>query len=189
MDLDSPTKNKRRFDRKEKDESVLAEYAELDDINDLSDISISNDTPPNSNPPSPTQDPISSKPLCPIIRGDAAVNAQPKALGDATPTSIGNIITAPFPFLKLPLSIRKIVYSILLVVPGLICVRQNHTCYHDEEKAFLYAEARLLVPGIAYALPQITVGGFKVRLSRFRYANAGILRASKEVLAEAKAVM
>ncbi|KAJ4356172.1 uncharacterized protein N0V89_004202 [Didymosphaeria variabile] len=188
-DDDSRTKNKCRLDRNKQDESALAEYADLDDLGDLSDISILDETPAASNPPSPTQDPVSSQPLRPVIRDDAAVNAQPKALGDTTLTSTENTITVPFPFLELPLSIRKNIYSMLLVVPGLVCVRQNHTSYHNEEKAFLYAEARLLLPRIAYALPQITVGGFKVRFSRFRYANAAILRVSKEVLAEARAVM
>ncbi|KAF1966213.1 hypothetical protein BU23DRAFT_518279, partial [Bimuria novae-zelandiae CBS 107.79] len=94
-----------------------------------------------------------------------------------------------FPFMKLPMSVRKRVYEILLVVPGLICVRQNHTSYHSEKKAFLYAENRQLLPGIAYALPQVTVNGFKIRFSRFPCTNAAILCASKEVHGETKAIL
>lgn len=94
-----------------------------------------------------------------------------------------------FPFMKLPLSVRESVYEHLLVVPALICVRQNHTAYHDEKKAFLYAERRELLPGIAYALAQIKVDGFKTRFSRFPGINLGILRASKEVFTEARAIM
>ncbi|KAF2447327.1 hypothetical protein P171DRAFT_356297, partial [Karstenula rhodostoma CBS 690.94] len=84
--------------------------------------------------------------------------------------------------------IRKKIYTHLLTVPGLICVRQKHTSYHNEEKAFLYAEARLLLPGIAYALPQLTVGGFKVRFSRLG-GDAGILGVCREVYGEARGVL
>ncbi|OAG06946.1 uncharacterized protein CC84DRAFT_1062284, partial [Paraphaeosphaeria sporulosa] len=93
-----------------------------------------------------------------------------------------------FPFMKLPLSIRKRIYIHLLTVPGLICVRQNHTSYHNEEKAFLYAEERQLLPGIAYALPQLVVGGFKTRFARLG-GNVGVLRVCKEVAREARRVL
>lgn len=185
IDRRSPTKSKRHYlnARKDADESALVEYAELDDSGDDSDISIEN-CHIASDPPSPMQISLSS-----VSKNEALVNTSDELLL-ATPSSpVASIPTSPFPFMKLPLSIRKKVYEALLVVPGLICVRQNHTSYHNEEKAFLYAETRLLLPGIAYALPQITVGGFKARFSRFRYVNAGILRVSKEIHTEAKAVM
>ncbi|KAF2850947.1 hypothetical protein T440DRAFT_366209, partial [Plenodomus tracheiphilus IPT5] len=98
-------------------------------------------------------------------------------------------VNTPFPFMKLPLSARNLVYEHLLVVPAIICVRQNHTAYHDEEKAFLYAERRELLPGIAYALAQITVDGFKVQFSRFSTTNINILRVSSKVHTEAKAIL
>lgn len=98
-------------------------------------------------------------------------------------------ITGPFPFLKLPLSVRKIVYEHLLVVSAIICVRQKHTSFHDEKRAFLHAERRELLPGIAYALAQLTVDGFKTRFSRFEATNINILCVNKEIHAEAKTIL
>lgn len=98
-------------------------------------------------------------------------------------------VTKPFPFMKLPISVRNRIYEHLLVVPAIICVRQNHTSYHDEKKAFLYAERRELLPGIVYALAQITVDGFKVQFSRFSTTNINILRVNSEINAEAKAIL
>lgn len=95
----------------------------------------------------------------------------------------------PFPFLKLPLSIRNKVYEYLLVIPAIICVRQKHTAYHDEREAYLYAERRELLSGIAYALAQTKVDGFKTRFSCFPATNLNILRSNKEVFAEARAVL
>lgn len=94
-----------------------------------------------------------------------------------------------FPFMELPISVRNKVYKHLLVVPAIICVRQKHTAFHDEKKAFLYAERRELLPGIAYALTQTKVDGFKSRLSRFDGKNLNILRVSREVFNEARSVM
>ncbi|KAF1851716.1 uncharacterized protein K460DRAFT_254509, partial [Cucurbitaria berberidis CBS 394.84] len=97
--------------------------------------------------------------------------------------------TCPFPFMMLPLSVRNKVYEYLLVVPGIICVRQKHTSFHDERRAFLYAEHREYLPGIAYALAQLTVDGYKIRFACFAATNINILRASKEIYAEAKTVL
>ncbi|KAF9698594.1 hypothetical protein EKO04_003587 [Ascochyta lentis] len=99
------------------------------------------------------------------------------------------VITSPFPFMKLPISIRNRICKHLLVIPALICVRQKHTSFHDEKKAFLYAERRSLLPGIAYALAQVKVDGFKTRFSKFPGINLNILRTSREIFAEARAVM
>lgn len=111
-----------------------------------------------------------------------------------SPASVTPVIDAttslePFPFFKLPLSIRNKIYEHLLVVPALICVRQKHTAFHDEKKAFLYAERRELLPGIAYALAQTKVDGPKTRFSRFQGTNLNILRVSKEVHTEARSIM
>jgi hypothetical protein len=95
----------------------------------------------------------------------------------------------PFPFKELPLSVRNMVYTHLLVVPGLICVRQKHTVFHDEKKVFLYAERREFLPGISYALVQLHVDGHKTRFPLVRRTNINILRANKEVFTEAKAVL
>lgn len=105
--------------------------------------------------------------------------------------AINSPVTTPesFAFLKLPLSIRQKVYSHLLVIPALVCVRQKHTSFHDEKKAFLFAERRELLPGIAYALAQLAVDGYKTRFSRFHGVNLAILRVNKEIHAESKAIM
>jgi hypothetical protein len=91
--------------------------------------------------------------------------------------------------MKLPLSARNRIYEFLLVIPALICVRQKHTSYHNEKQAYLFAEHREFLPGIAYALPQLTVNGPKFRFARFRSTNTNILQVSKKVHAEAKALM
>lgn len=109
---------------------------------------------------------------------------QPPFVSDAAPVAVD-----PFPFLKLPLSIRNKIYEHLLVIPAIICVRQKHTTYHDESRAFLYAERRELLPGIAYALTQTKVDGLKSRFSRHPGTNIAILRVSQEVHAESRAIM
>lgn len=91
--------------------------------------------------------------------------------------------------MKLPISVRKRVYEHLLVIPAIICVRQKHTPFHDERKAFLYIQRRELLPGIAYALAQVKVDGPKSRFARFQGTNLNILRASSEIFNEARSVM
>jgi hypothetical protein len=93
----------------------------------------------------------------------------------------------PFPFMRLPLSVRKRVYEHLLVVPGLVCVRQKQTS--SSSQALLSAERRTLLPGIAYTLAQLSFDGAKVQISRIGSTNINILCASKEVYAEAKTIM
>ncbi|KAL5400336.1 hypothetical protein PMIN06_011088 [Paraphaeosphaeria minitans] len=187
----SPTASKRRrFDRKNKDEYAVAEYAELDDLSDANDVSISNESPGSSAPASPTDSPDSLETRTPVSRDEAftGIDTDDEALGGTSSTSTTKVATSPFPFMKLPRSIRKRIYAHLLAVPGLICVRQNHTSYHNEEKAFLYAEERRLLPGIAYALPQLVVGGFKTRFARLG-GNVGVLRVCREVEREARGVL
>jgi hypothetical protein len=110
----------------------------------------------------------------------------PTPLIAAVHTAIDN---KPFPFLNLPASCRKRIYQHLLVIPSLICVRQNHTAFHHEPKAFLYAEPRDLLPGISYALTQLTVDGPKSRFSKSPTTNLNILLTNKEIFTEARAVM
>ncbi|KAF2829846.1 hypothetical protein CC86DRAFT_285711 [Ophiobolus disseminans] len=104
-------------------------------------------------------------------------------------STASSVVTEPFPFMRLPLSIREKVYEHLLVIPALICVRQENTISQDRDGGHLYTEGRDLVTGIAYALAQLTVDGYKARFSRFASTNGNILLASKEVHAEAKAVL
>jgi hypothetical protein len=91
--------------------------------------------------------------------------------------------------MDLPMSIRNQIYAHLLVVPGLICVRQKRTAFHNEKTAFLYTERREFLPGIAYALVHLHVDGHKTRFALVGRTNINILRVSKEVFAEAKAVL
>jgi hypothetical protein len=98
-------------------------------------------------------------------------------------------VTDPFPLLDLPLSVRNRVYEHLLVVPGLLCIRQNQSSSQDENKAYIHAEPRQLLPGIAHAFTLLTVDGYKIPFSRFASTNINILLSSKEVFAEAKAVL
>jgi hypothetical protein len=97
-------------------------------------------------------------------------------------------VTEPFPFLNLPLSIRNKIYEHLLVILALICVRQKRTVSEDQRGAHLHSERRELSPGIAYALPQLTVDGYKVPFSRFASTNSNILLASKEIHTEARTI-
>jgi hypothetical protein len=97
-------------------------------------------------------------------------------------------VAEPFHFLDLPLCVRNKVYEYLLVVPGLTCVRQNQSSSQDD-KVYLHAEPRQLLPGIAHALTQLTVSGYKIPFSRFARTNINILLTSKEVFAEAKAIL
>jgi hypothetical protein len=98
-------------------------------------------------------------------------------------------VTEPFPLLRLPLSIRNKIYEHLLAVLGLVCVRQKQTSSHAEDEVYLHADPHQLLPGIAQALAQLTVDGYKIRFSRFACANINILLTSKEVYTEAKAVL
>jgi hypothetical protein len=125
-----------------------------------------------------------------------SITTKPTALEKHDPfASLALAIDSPavnkehFPFMELPLSVRNMVYTHLLVVPGLICVRQKRTVFHDEKKAFLYAERREFLPGISYALVQVHVDGHKTRFPLVSRKNVNILRANKEVFAEAKAVL
>jgi hypothetical protein len=98
-------------------------------------------------------------------------------------------VTDPFPLLDLPLSVRNRVYEHLLVVPGLLCVRQNQSSSQAGNEVYPHAEPRQLLPGIAHALTQLTVDGYKIPFSRFASTNINILLSSKEVFAEAKVVL
>jgi hypothetical protein len=123
------------------------------------------------------------------VVSETSVDSKHDLFGILCRTTNAPRVTEPFPLLKLPLSVRNKVYEHLLVVPGLICVHQNQTSSHDENKIHLHAEPRHLLPGIAQALAQLTVDGYKIRLSRFARTNINILLTSKEVYTEAKAVL
>ena len=179
----TPTLSRRCLLRVEKeDEAALAQYLELDGSVSSADTSGSEELLLNENSSSLSFQAQVSQSGLPSDTDHTKLTQRPGVVS-------GGISATPFPFMNLPLSIRKKVYETLLVVPGLICVRQNHTSYHNEEKAYLYAETRQLLPGNAYALPQLSVNGSKIRFSCFPFANAAVLRVSKEVYNEAKPIM
>ncbi|KAH9875056.1 hypothetical protein J1614_004544 [Plenodomus biglobosus] len=62
-------------------------------------------------------------------------------------------VTKPFPF-KLPISVRNRIYEHLLVVPAIICVRQNHTSYHDEKKPSCTLSAASFFPVLRMLSPK-----------------------------------
>jgi len=106
----------------------------------------------------------------------------------ATPTK-APAITEPFRFLDLPLSIRLKIYHHLLTIPALICLRQKHTGTNGPSPSSTQLQDRVLLPGIASASAYLTVAGPSIPLPRFALTNPSILLTSKEILAEAKAVL
>lgn len=159
------------FDEIQEDSDIELTHSEEESI------SSNNDTPPTS--------PVSdiSIPYNTNIKDDCGL------LKPLITPVIASTVTEPFSLLKLPLSVRKKVYEHLLVVPGLICLRQKHNASHGAQKTFVHAEDRVLLPGIAYALSQLTVDGRKIGFSEFASTNINILLASREVHAEAKAIL
>jgi hypothetical protein len=158
------------------------EEVQIDDESTTSSLSHSGESLASSGGERSTADSAT-----PVLSASLATTFFDEANAQAVTTNI--IAPGPFPFLKLPLSIRNQIYEHLLVVPALICVKQKHTAFHNEQKAFLYAERRELLPGIAYALTQSKVDGFKSRFSRFANTNLSILRVSKEIFTEARTIM
>jgi hypothetical protein len=156
----------------------LASDTELHESSDNETIPSASDTAPSS-PISAT----SETPKTTTLQNHDLFNSL------AVAVNVPATLTGPFLFMELPLSVRKRVYEHLLVIPGLICVRQNHTSLHDETRTFVNAERREFLPGIAYALAQRSVDGYKTRFSRFASTNINILCASKEVYAETKVVL
>jgi hypothetical protein len=157
----------------------------FDDVNEGSDVEAGEksetETVPSSEGSLPTS-PISST---------SPVNEKGNLDDDQlfTLLSVAPAVAEPFSFMKLPIALRRKVYEHLLVIPALICVRQKHRVSEDQEGARLHSERRELIPGIAYALPQLSVDGYKVPFSRFAITNSNILLASKEIYSEARAVL
>jgi hypothetical protein len=136
-----------------------------------------------------------SKPSSASSASDASIVPESNSVrkldfsGILATTTAASPVTDSFPLLDLPPSVRNKVYEHLLVVPGLLCVRQNQSSSQDENKVYLHAEPGQLLPGIAHALIQLTVDDYKIPFSHFASTNINILFSSKEVFAEAKAVL
>ena len=168
-------------------ESPDAFFEELEEAFDTETSNGSNDSesiPPASNTvsPSPTSTGFSKTKPTALEKHNMFASL---AFTIDAPTTI----TEPFRFMGLPVSIRNQIYAHLLVVPGLICVRQKRTTFHNEKTAFLYTERREFLPGIAYALVHLHVDEHKTRFALVSRTNINILCVSKEIFAEAKAVL
>ncbi|KAL1792797.1 hypothetical protein ACET3X_009304 [Alternaria dauci] len=186
-DIDDFNNKARRANAVNEGESPNAFFEEPETLDaetrDDSDDSESTPSANNTVPPSPA--PVVSlmaKPTA-LEKHDTFASLALTINAPATTT------TEPFRFMDLPISVRNQVYTHLLVVPGLICVRQKHTAFHDEKKAFLYTERREFLPGIAYALVHFHVDGHKTRFSLVGCTNINILRVNKEIFSEAKAIL
>lgn len=68
-------------------------------------------------------------------------------------------------------------------------VRQKRTRTYNEAHAYLFAEHRELLPGIAYALTHSSVDDFKLPFCYGEFVNAAILRVCKQVHLEARGIM
>lgn len=104
-------------------------------------------------------------------------------------TAVSSIPDLPFDFTGLPVSIRKIIYKLLLTVSGIVCVRQKRTPGGYEPKAYICADDRQLRAGISFVLVQHSVHGLKSQFSRGKYTNAAILRVSKYIHHETKHIL
>ena len=186
--------SKRQSKSKTQEGETLTEFFE--DLKEDSKVQADNDSDVSPLPLDPSS--VSSHSECSAgTTRTSAVSHEPEHtvldkigfFDSPSPSVTASAAVDPLPFMKLPLSVRNRVYEYLLVIPAIICVRQKHTAFHEEKKAFLYAERRELLPSIAFALTQAKVDGPKSRLSRFKGTNLNILRANKEVFTEARAVM
>jgi hypothetical protein len=172
--------NVKRLSKLEEEELTTTFFSEVREDSNI-ELVIFTYWTDNTTPPSPVSD----------LSIASAISTEDECDHITSITIIVNTVATsePFPLLKLPLSVRKKVYEHLLVIPALISVRQNRASLYQGKKYYLHAESRELLPGIASALAQLTVNGYKVRFSRFANTNINILLASKEVHAEAKAVL
>ena len=139
-------------------------------------------------------------PLLPILRScmveksrfakDASVEMiDIEALELSADTPVVQSFIEPFRFMDLPLKIRKMIYTLLVTVPGLICLRQNRSYSYDEPGAGIHDDKYELLPGIALVCIQRVSDGMRYPFCRFPFTNSAILRASKTTYAEAKAIM
>jgi hypothetical protein len=119
----------------------------------------------------------------------ASISKNYVALGPLECSVLARTVTEPFHLLKLPLSVRNRVYEHLLVVSGLIRICQRYSSSNKGIEGLLYTEPRQLLPGIAYALTELNVNGYKIPFSRFATTNINILLASKEVHVQSRAIL
>lgn len=100
-------------------------------------------------------------------------------------TSLPNGIS----FMKLPQKIRKRIYSLVLTVPAVICVRQNRTPFEHYPLAYSNTDEIKLLPGMSIALTQMGTFCFKSRVQSFKNFNVAILKTNSKVYSEAKKVL
>ncbi|KAF2036371.1 hypothetical protein EK21DRAFT_84062 [Setomelanomma holmii] len=173
--------NSRRSKTAKEGESSTAFFEEIQGGSDIDLIELSEDESHSATD--------KSVPASPAPTAPETDNPENHALF-ALPTSIHHPVpTEPFRFLDLPVSIRRRIYTHLLVIPALICVRQNTTSPVSSHTTFLDTERRSLLTGISNAHAVLTVNGPSIPFSRFTYTNVAILRARKEIHIEARTVL
>ncbi|ORY18672.1 hypothetical protein BCR34DRAFT_553258 [Clohesyomyces aquaticus] len=91
--------------------------------------------------------------------------------------------------MDLPLKIRERIYGFLLQVAGVIILKQNKTPLQHYPTPYSNMDSRILKPGIAWASTQTIMGAGKARFWSHPSTNVRILRANKQVYAEAKPLL
>ena len=106
-----------------------------------------------------------------------------------TSTLVISALPGRIEFMRLPPSIRKKIYHLLLTVPAIICLRQNRSPYeHIPAPWCNITEVRLLA-GLAFVATQHTSNGLKSRMQHHQYTNVAILCANRKVHKEAKEIL
>lgn len=129
----------------------------------------------------------------PTISTESQTTAEPplskrEALVSFASKDTSFVAVGMFPFTKLPLSIRNNMYEHVLVVPAIICVKQKHRISRREESLSVRRAPQAASWNSLCSYSE-QVDGFKSRFSRFPNTNLNILRFSKEIFSEARAVM
>ncbi|KAF2464964.1 uncharacterized protein BDR25DRAFT_296184 [Lindgomyces ingoldianus] len=91
--------------------------------------------------------------------------------------------------MDLPLHIKKQIYSHLLLVPGLVFMRQYSTPILHHPTPFCNINERRLEPGVAYTLTRVTAGGTTSRFWRHYLTNVAIVRTNRQVYEEARPIL
>lgn len=174
----------KRLSKSKEGESPTGFFEEFEEGSDV-EIDESEEEPASPIVDSPLTSPTSVASSTP----EAESFAKNHLFASEAVTAVSCNITEPFRLLELPLFLRTKVYEHLLVVPGLICVRQKQATLDESDEGYLFAQPRELLPGIDHASVQLPVNGPSIPFSRFSSTNINILLASKDIHAEAKAVL
>ncbi|KAL5114096.1 hypothetical protein ACEQ8H_008028 [Pleosporales sp. CAS-2024a] len=175
------TKPRRSFQSKEGES--LTEFFDGPQQGSDVELTLSDEDPisTNSSSTTPPVSDISFSPKCDLFQ----------QLGILATTITPPAQSGPFRFLALPLIIRNMIYTHLVVVPGLIRPKQHYTISEasDSGSDQLYIQDRVLATGISSAQARVFVSGPDGPFSHFAYINMAILRVNKEVYAESRSVL